>query len=163
MIFHDFRGFCRYSGFCDSRDQRGRPAGPPRALRVRFLLEWKSKIDIFGEILWKSEVYHQGQGRGNTIQISLRKFRNLKFSIPPNLLLSGRGATRAWLDVQKRVLNARPRGSEPRTLYLNCMVLSRQSTGTQRNLEPTKSRFPQQICKISNSVGRGEVNIFVLS
>ena len=53
-------------------------------------------------------------GRANTVQISLRKFRNLKFSISPNLLLGGRGATRAWLDMRKRVLNTRPRARDSR-------------------------------------------------
>ena len=157
MTFCFFRGFggfgwCR---FCVGRDQRGRPPGPPRVLRVRFPLEWKQKtINYFRGKSAKIRRYHKWE---NTVQISLRKFRNLKFSISPNLLLSGRGATRACLDVQKRVLNARPRGSEPRTLYLNCMVLSRQSTGTQRNFKPTKSRSPQNLQNLKfGGQGRSE-------
>ena len=63
------------------------------------------------------------------------KFRNLKFSISPNLLLSDREALRAWLDVRKRVLNTRPRALAPRFLTMSCMTLSWQSTGTVRNFK----------------------------
>ena len=63
------------------------------------------------------------------------KFRNIKFSISPNLLLSDREALRAWLDVRKRVLNTRPRALAPRFLTMSCMTLSWQSTGTVRNFK----------------------------
>ena len=71
-------------GFVSAENNGGGPLGPPRVLRVRFPLEWKSKIDIFGEVLQKSEgtangqtpsTAAKGQGRANTVQISLRKFQ----------------------------------------------------------------------------------------
>ena len=59
MIFGDFSGFGGFwwcSECCVSRDQQGRPPGPPRDLWARFPFVWKSKIDIFGQIQRKSEV-----------------------------------------------------------------------------------------------------------
>ena len=61
MIFSDFRFFDSGgsdggSGCCVGRDPRGEAPWATRVLRDRFPFVWKSKIDIFEQILRKSEV-----------------------------------------------------------------------------------------------------------
>ena len=52
----------------------------------------------------------EGQGRAQ-ISLPVPKFRNRKFSISPKLVLSGCGASRAWLGMRKRGLNTRSHAS----------------------------------------------------
>ena len=60
-IFMIFKVSAGTVGFVTAETNGGGPLGHPRVLRVRFPREWKSKVDIFEEILQKSEVTTNGQ------------------------------------------------------------------------------------------------------
>ena len=144
MIFHVFGGFWWCSGSCVDRELRGRLPGPPRVLRVRFSLEWKSKNSIFMKILAQLRARKGKYGPNLTTKIS--KSEILDFSkLAPERSWSNAGMVGHSETCFKHTV-ARPRLA---LRFLTCMTLSRQSTGMTRNFSirrtsnSSKSRIPK--------------------
>ena len=130
----------------------------PACLGLEKQLFGINSVKISRSRSWASSCTAKRQRRpkSHNQNFEIANFRNHKFSIFPKLLLSDRGASRAWLDVRKHIPNTRPRARAPRAPLplLDCMTLSWQSTPARERQGISnfrKSQNPQnlEIRKIS--------------